>query len=481
MKQIAFLFCAVLAVGTSSAQTNPAPPKVDVENVQAEHDAIGNAVMTNSSAHTKSPDAQWFSDAGLGLFIHWGIASVKGINISWSMIEGLDGKPAQITPNDYWAMAKDFNPQNYDPDKWLKAAKQAGFVYAVLTTRHHEGFALWPSAYGDFSTKNFMGGRDLVKDYVEACRKNGIKVGLYYSPPDWYFERDTKNFSRVKGHNLGPDGKERTTKATPEQMAAQKKAYVALVRGQIIELLTRYGKIDVLWFDGKVPGATGDEVIKLDEIRKLQPGIVVDGRLHGKGDFVTYERKLGTGKPVEGWAEFCNPWTSYWPYVVGAKYRANGFILGQYVTCRSLRVNYLLDIGPKSDGTLEDEVYTNMAVVANWMKVNGESVHGIQPLADGESANVPATTSASKGKNRDYYLFALPKFPSDSRVYPEDMLPPTDTLLALTSNLGKPVSAKLLSDGSKLDFRYANNTVFVKLPASKRSDLVDVVKLEFQP
>lgn len=492
MKQIATLFSAALIAANSFAQTNKTPAKSDaVENVQAEHDAIGNAVMTNAPEHTTNPDAQWYGDAGLGLFIHWGIASVKGINISWSMIEMATNKPAQIKPNDYFALAKNFNPTNYNPDKWLKTAKAAGFTYAVLTTRHHEGFALWPSAYGDFSTKNYMGGRDLVKAYVEACRKNGLKVGLYYSPPDWYFERDTKNFSRVPGHNLGPDGKERTTKATPEQLAAQKKAYIALVRGQIIELLTRYGKIDLLWFDGKVPDASGDDIITLNEIRKLQPGIVVDGRLHGKGDFITYERKLETTKPVKGWAELCNPWTSAWPYVIGNKSRANGFVLGQFVTCRSLNVNYLLDIGPKPDGTLQDETYSNMAVVANWMKANGESVHGTSPLPNDESANVPATARYPAGTNSVLvrYLFARPRFKdgdgvyfgSSGNVYPPDLLPPQDTTLTLTNHIGQPVSVTLLRDGSKLNFTYTNNVTTVRLPASKRTDLVDVVKLNYLP
>ncbi|HWC60756.1 MAG TPA: alpha-L-fucosidase [Verrucomicrobiae bacterium] len=492
MFKCAFAFLICSAIGPAFAQTNRTTPEpAPVENVQAEHDAIGNTVMTKAPRHTMHPDAQWYGDAGLGLFIHWGIASVKGINISWSMIDGLDGKPAQITPNDYFALAKDFNPTNYHPDKWLKAAKHAGFIYAVLTTRHHEGFALWPSAYGDFSTKNYLGGRDLVRDYVEACRKNGLKVGLYYSPPDWYFERDTKNFSRVPGRDLGPDGKPRTTKPTPEQKAAQKKAYIALVRGQIIELLTRYGKIDLLWFDGRVPGVTGDEIITLDEIRKLQPGIVVDGRLHGKGDFITYERKLDTGKPVIGWAEFCNPWTAFWPYVIGAKYRANGFVLGQFVACRALHVNYLLDVGPKSDGTLEDEVYTNMTVVANWMEANGESVHGIMPLPDGEGASVPATArskSAGSAAAEVRYLFALPRFRGEqgnetdiNHVYPEDILPPQNVVLSLTNGLGNPTAAILLRDHSQLHFTCTNRVTTVQLPASKRTDLVDVVKLEYPP
>ena len=276
---------------------------------------------------------------------------------------------------------------------------------------------------------------------------------------------------------------------TPDQMAAQKKAYIALVRGQILELLTRYGKIDLLWFDGRVPGATGDDIITLDEIRKLQPGIVVDGRLHGKGDFITYERKLDTGKPVTGWAEFCNPWTSFWPYVIGAKYRANGFVLGQFVTCRALHVNYLLDVGPKSDGTLEDQAYTNMTAVANWMEANGESVHGIMPLPDSEEASVPATARSKSAGGISVevrYLFALPRFKSEqgneanmNHVYPEDILPPQDVALSLTNGLGNPIAAILLRDGSKLHFECTNHVTTVQLPASKRTDLVDVVKLVY--
>ncbi|HUB87697.1 MAG TPA: alpha-L-fucosidase [Verrucomicrobiae bacterium] len=484
MKQIVLLFLAALVAATGSAQTNQVAPKPGaLENVQAEHDAIGDAASTNTQAHTLNPGAQWYPDAGLGLFIHWGIASVKGINISWSMRDGLGGKPAQITPDNYFAMAKDFDPTNYNPDKWIKAAKDAGFTYVVLTTRHHEGFALWPSDYGDFSTKNFMGGRDLLKPYVDACRKYGLKVGFYYSPPDWYFDRDYLNFSmRKDSPPLGPDLKPRTEEKTPDEIAAHDKAYADLVRGQLTELLTRYGKIDLLWFDGKIPGATGEEVMPISEIRKLQPGIVINGRFHGHGDFINYERTLTATKPANGWAEYCNTWSAYWSYVTGAKYRANGFVLGQFVTCRSLHINYLLDVGPMSDGELPAEVYSNLAVVGDWMKVNGESVHGVSPLPAGESANVPATAHDFLKDGPHYtarYLFALPKFKSESAVYPEDLLPPQDATLTFTGKLGRPYSATLLRDGSKLDFTYTNGVVTVQLPASKRSDLVDVVKLEF--
>jgi len=454
----------------AAAETN------GVENVQAEHDALGNEGIAITS-HTKNPDAQWYPDAGLGLFIHWGIASVKGINISWSMRDGMGGRKAQIAPNDYFALAERFNPQSYDPEKWLKAAKDAGFVYAVLTTRHHEGFALWPSDYGDFSTRNYMGGRDLVKEYVEACRHNGLKIGLYYSPPDWYFDRDFMNFSmRPGGPALGPDLKPRTEKKSREEMAAHSKAYAKLVRGQLEELLTHYGKIDLLWFDGKIPGVEGDAVMSLDRIRELQPGIVVNGRFHGHGDFSNFERTLTATKPTDGWAEYCNTWSDFWPYVPNAKFRANGFIIGQYATCRSLRINYLLDVGAMPTGELQPEVYANFAVLGGWMQANSESVKGTLPLPDGETASVPAT-AADKAR----YLFALPKFNNtDGRhVYPPDLAPAEDATVTL-QGIGEPAAVKLLGDGTALDYSFTNSILTVQLPAAKRTPLVDVVKVELK-
>jgi alpha-L-fucosidase len=277
------IVASLLGCNLFAATTN----STDTSTVKAEHGDIGLGKETASS-HTQHPDAQWYPDAGLGLFIHWGIASVKAMNISWPMIPGralavkritdpaereriiregdynLNGKPNSITPNEYWEMAKDFNPQKYDPDKWLKAAKAAGFEYVVLTTRHHEGFALWPSAYGNFDTKNYMGGKDLLKPYVEACRKNGLKVGFYYSPPNWHFEKDFKNFMYGGGAKKNPefpeldaDLKPRTSKPSAEDLAKHQKAYDEMVRGQVTELLTRYGKIDLLWFDGKPPTPNG--------------------------------------------------------------------------------------------------------------------------------------------------------------------------------------------------------------------------------
>ncbi|HVQ40376.1 MAG TPA: alpha-L-fucosidase [Pyrinomonadaceae bacterium] len=499
-----FAMALSLAYTPVGAQEKTQNPGAETQTVKEEHATIGVDATKPAMPHTSHPDAQWFPDAGLGLFIHWGISSVRGMNISWPMIPGrplanrkvsaeerarivresdynLDRKPLQITPTRYWSMAPFFNPINYDPNYWMKAAKAAGFTYAVLTTRHHEGFALWPSAYGTFNTKLFMGGRDLLKDYVKACRRNGLKVGFYYSPPDWYFDRDYMNFlyggaARMNPElpRLGPDLKPRTSEKPEAERIKHQAEYAAMVKGQVEELLTRYGKIDVLWFDGKPAVPNPTEVITIARIRELQPGIVINPRLHNTGDFQTYERTLTTDKVSTGWAEFCNTWTNSWPHVHGAKFRANGFILGQFVTARSLGINYLLGVGPMATGEFTNEIYQNMYVVGEWMKANGAAVKGTKPLSAGESASVPATSLGAKR-----YLFLLPQFQAGG-MYTEDLLIPDDVTVTL-KGASRPGAVRLLdreSADAGLKFDYAGGVVTIQVPATKRSMLVDVVEVD---
>ena len=165
------------------------------KNVAGQHEIIGNTSVEGMTfSRTTHPGAAWFyQPVQLGLFIHYGISVVHGdADISWSMMDDPVRRAkgnGVLTPREYWAMAEQFNPQNYEPKKWLQAAKDAGFTYAVFTTRHHDGFSMWPSEVSDFSTKNYMNGRDLVKEYVDACREVGLKVGLYFSPPDCRFDQ----------------------------------------------------------------------------------------------------------------------------------------------------------------------------------------------------------------------------------------------------------------------------------------------------
>ena len=466
----------------------------DMQNVdiaaEAQHNVIGvqaNAERSASFKRTTHPDAQWFENAGLGLFIHWGISSVHGgIDISWSMMLNstwdleYEGKN-KITPAEYFKLADKFNPENYDPDKWIRAAADAGFRYAILTTKHHDGYALWPSEYSDFCTGTHMGGRDLLKPYVDACRKYGLKVGFYYSPPDWHFNKDYYSFD-LKDFKVVEDKRKQEIQgydvnhklvvipSKPEEFHNKYKEYI---RNQVKELLTRYGKIDIMWFDGC------PEVISIDEIREFQPGIVVNPRMHGYGDFESPECELPKERPA-GWWEACLIWNYHeWGYQEPHGYRPTGWMLNLLARCRAWKGNLLMNCAPKGDGTMPDIYYERMKELAEWMKYGKESVFNIEPGPYPEKSNVPVTI-----KDNTWYLHMLPEEDDikgrswylhllvpgkEARSYPVEMK--TAKLLGVQ----KPKVVKLLRTGEEIPYKYDNSELAISINADKCTQLDDVV------
>ena len=337
----------------------------------AQHTAAGiRAHAAEGFERTMHPDAQWFGSAGLGLFMHWGISTVTAVgDLSWGMMANLpwmDGVTTQIIPADYFAQARDFRPDRWDPDRVLAAAKAAGFRYAVLTTRHHDGFALWPSEHGEFGVRQFASGLDLVGPYVEACRRQGLKVGLYYSPPDWYFNRhymsfnfgseDQKSFPGRRHFGL----RHEVVKQLPPKPPEHEAAFHTYLRGQITELLTRYGRIDLLWFDG------GPPVMSIAELRALQPHIVINPRMHGVGDFHTPELHLPESPP-DGWWELCDIWPcGGWGYTTGhERYKPLSWFLERWSAVQRMGGNLLMNVGPKADGTMPEVYYERMRELAS--------------------------------------------------------------------------------------------------------------------
>jgi alpha-L-fucosidase len=325
----------------------------------------------------------------------------------------LAGRKPQITPDEYWALAKEFNPTNFQPEVWLKKAKAAGFRYAVLTTKHHNGFGLWPSAFGGFNTRNTpMNGRDLVKEFVAGCRAAGLKVGFYFSGPDWHFDRDYMSFLyggtgakyRGKLPDLGTDHEPRVLKHTTEEVAAHHTAVAEMVCGQLEELLKNYGQIDVMWFDGGPSHPQRGEIFPIARIRELQPGIVINPRFHGRGDFITPEGHLPDGLRLktDEWGELCSCWAGSWSHTK-RPFRPLNDVVGELVRCRASGINNLLDIGPTASGDLEPAAYENLDKLTAWMNVHGEAIHGTRALPGRETATVPAT---SKGDLR--YLYLIP-------------------------------------------------------------------------
>jgi len=423
---------------------------------QGQHDELGTGALENDAGGLSNPHpgAQWFPEAGFGLFIHWTMSAVHGgADASWSM---LANKPwlgdGTITPNEYWGLTNQWKADRFDMDKTLKAAKEAGFKYAVFVTKHHDGFTFWPTEYGEIGTRQTFAGRDFVKEFVDACRKYDLKVGLYYSPPDWYFDREYRSFS-LKGPYLDVNHKPSTKKPKP---AGHDEARAELVRNHVRELLTRYGKIDLIFFDG------GRAEMPNSEIRKLQPGIVINKRnkdVLDKGDYGDSE-----GKPPEvrfkGWFEFndtCWP-SAHWAYSASDNMDDASTVLCNLIKMRAWGGNYLANVGPCGSGEVLPEVYAVWREIGQWMAHSGESIYGVKGGSYPEKATVPVTV-----KDNVAYCFALP--PHQGYVTLQDVK--------------APKSVTLLRTKTPLQYEYTNGVMRLQLPPALRTRLPDVVKVEF--
>lgn len=414
--------------------------------------------------------AQWFPEAGLGLFIHWGIHSVAALDPSWTMIKNCPwaGPCYYVGRDKYYQLANEFNPSAYDPEKWILAAKQAGFQYVVLTTKHHDGYCLWPSKYGDLNTAKHMNNRDLLWPYVEACRKYGLKVGFYFSPRDWsnpdypipYPEYDYKN----KG----------TLDKDPDRMNQQRfDDFFAHTIGQLSELLTNYGKIDLLWFDSiDWPGIDTYSEKVHTWLRTIQPEMVVNprwdtnDRLKHFGDFKSEEVSWGAHPEIKpkniaenDWWEFCNSWSGSWGYSPMNKFKDIHEIVKILVYARSFGGNYLLNIGPSADGTMRPGFYDECLKLSDWMKTNKESVIGSQAVPHWpEISNVPLTKNG-----KCYYAHTL-----------QDSI----TQISII-DIRKPDYVCLLENGKLLPFNFNKDLITISVQPSDRKYLDDVIKIVF--
>ena len=421
-----------------------------------------------------SSGAQWFPSASLGLFIHWGIHSMIGAQPSWNMIKGYEWGGEYHSRQEYYDQANYFNPQDEGFfEKYLGAAREAGFRYAVLTTRHHDGYALWPSKYG-IGVKQYMKGRDLVREYVDACRATGMKVGLYFSPRDWHYPGDRPDTE----WDVATWGKRGPVKDTVQNRKDFEK-FFAYVLAQLEELLTNYGKIDILWLDGM--GWYGIPVSDLQTekvyawIRSLQPDIVVNDRWGNIvnpdnpagtsmriGDFTTpFECQTPTYIPSEWW-EHCHIWTGKgggWGYNTKGLFRPLSWFMEEFVASRSLGGNFLPNVGPSGSGDMHPNFYKEIAKLKAWMATGEESLIGCGPTPGVELSNVPLTT---RGKDI-WYAHVLPRFKGQVSV----------------KTGRKPVGVVLLRKRQKVDYIYRDGFLNFKLPDSMREGVDDVVKIYF--
>lgn len=304
-----------------------------------------------------------------------------------------------------------------------------------------------------------MGGRDLVRPFIEACRANGLKVGLYYSPPDWYYHRHHMSF-RYGGKARFPDlpdlGLQHEPVTLPVLDTAQQRVwdegYLAFLRGQVEELLTQYGPIDLLWFDGEPAPMT------IQAIRALQPGIVINPRAHGSGDFLTPEGTFPKERP-DGWWEECHVWNEGgWSYRTHEIYKPTGWVISELARVRAWGGNFLLNMGPDARGQLPPVAYRRMDELAAWMAHSRESVMDTQPGPWPEQCNVPVTC-----RRNIWYLHV-------DWVW--------DRVVELRK-VAAPVSVRLLRTGEPWPYRIADGILCTHVPASQRSLLGEVIKVEW--
>jgi alpha-L-fucosidase len=396
--------------------------------------ALAAAAQKTATAAAGDADRErrmkWWHEARFGMFIHWGLYSTQGRH-EWVMEN--EGIPV----SEYEQFAKVFKPTPNAARAWAKLAKQAGQKYMVMTTKHHEGFCLFNSKLTDYCAPKQGPGRDLVGEYVEAARAEGRRVGFYYSLMDWHH----------------PDG---ARCATDEQA---RRRFVDYIHGQIHELLTNYGKIDVLWYDVSWPlDANGWESEKMNEmVYKLQPDIIVNNRNKLPGDFATPEQKIEADK--RAW-ESCMTMNDSWGYQkADDNWKTPRTVIRNLITCSRDAGNYLINIGPKADGSIPPESVEIMTTVGKWMDRNGAAIYGTDPC---------------QPRRSNYASFTR----KGNTLYMHVHFWPGETVV-IGGLMNKVVSAKLLASGTPVKFNQEKLRVrFQNLPAKAPDSPVTTIAIE---
>ena len=394
----------------------------------------------------------WWRDARFGMFIHWDMSSVAGTEISWSRrgskpLDIYGDAAGYVADPVYDNLYQKFDPENVDARAWVKLAQAAGMKYLVFTAKHHGGFCMWNTQLTDYSISHTLFKRDVVKELADACHEAGLRFGIYYSPRDWH---------------------------QPEYGMGDNEKYVSYMNGQLRELLTNYGKVDLLWFDSYGRGDALNfwhipETWAL--IKRLQPNVMINNRLaalratnnppQSRGDFDTPEQKLGKYQDTRLW-ESCM--TVVTAPRGGWSYRSDGVVkpmdecIRMLVSCATGDGNLLLDIGPDATGVVPADQSARLIEMGQWLQQNGESIYGTRggPFKPGEYGG-----TTRKGKTIYVHVFQWP--PASLK------LPPIPAKL---------LHARLLSGGG-VEARQTDAGLEISVPKSTGQPSDTVVALEF--
>lgn len=448
--------------------------------------AVSVAMLQGARVETRpARDARmaWWRDARFGMFVHWGLYS--GLAGTW------DGKPVATSGGMEWIQQRVkadtdtyatraiplFKPAPGFAREWARLAKEAGARYVVFTTKHHDGFALHDSRVSDFDAGSVLN-RDLVKEIVSALRAEGLRVGFYHSVIDWHHDQYEYARSKQLPHPLRGQPYPNGTR--------DHRKYLEYLHAQVGELLSNYGPIDIMWWDYSALDFQGDEAWRAFDLmalaRSKQPRIVMNNRLFRTpeagwksmgtegyapsldpkyGDFITPEQHIpATGMPGVDW-ETCMTMNTTWGYSDhDHAWKSDEALVRNLIDVASKGGNYLLNIGPKGDGSVPDESVRGMRAIGRWMKTNAESIHGTRAS---EFADLKWGRSTTKGNTRYFHVF---DWPADGRL--------------VVPGLTAPVRSARLLGGGTLKTEGGAAGLVINLPSRSTDQIASVVSVELR-
>jgi alpha-L-fucosidase len=411
----------------------------------------------------------WYREAKFGMFIHWGPYSVASVEASWPIMQ--PSKQFPITEEQYRALPQQFNPVKFEPDAFVDLAKTAGQKYMVFTTKHHDGFCMFDSAYTDYKITNTPYKKDIVGQLAEACRRAALPLGFYYSPPDMNHPafRDTskpasENWNGEPARSVWP-------------------LYLDYMELQLRELLTRYGDVAVIWFDGLYNQRKFDGERMHRAILASQPQTLINNRIGVAGDFETPEQFLPTAIPVKGktldWEnrdtgtkatyvptadefrlwETCMTIDNTWAYNKNDhEFKSSRQLIRTLVEVASRGGNFLLNVGPQPDGIIQPEFQERLRAIGKWMDKNSASIYG---TTYGPVQGAKAFRTTARGTDVFVHVFDWP-----------------GTELAVSAeHLPKFAAVSLLDGGRPLEFRQEERRVTIQLPPQATDSDVTVIRL----
>jgi len=426
----------LISVGARAVEPDPADP------------------YANETPQQRDARMKWWREARFGMFIHWGVYSVPAGTYHGKRIGGIGEwimNTAKIPTAEYQAYAKEFNPVKYDADEWVRTAKEAGMKYIVITSKHHDGFAMFDSKASDWNiVKATPFRRDPLKELAAACKKYGLRLGFYYSQAqDW----NNPGGAAAGGH------------WDPAQNGSMDDYIKNVAVPQVREILTHYGKISVLWWDTPVD-MNHQRASELISLLKLQPGIIHNNRLGGdyRGDTETPEQYVpATGFPGRDW-ETCMTMNDTWGYKsYDNNWKSTETIIRNLVDIASKGGNYLLNVGPTNEGLIPAPSVERLKQVGAWMKTNGEAIYSTS-ASPFKTLPWGRCTRKSNGSGTTLYLHVF-NWPADGKL--------------LVPGLKNQVSdARLLATGARLKAAQSDAGVMIDVPTASPDPISSTVVLK---